>query len=217
MTIIQSDTRLSTRQNTKIYRHSNERKNMKNLLFILVLVAVILSSGCVGGNKETLSTPTPQIIYETVTVTPKPIMTVAPPPSITTYCNDTRNILEIIGAIPGSRYSRFHWTDKTPQKDKDEVYNQYKKLIIDFEDLRVGENDFNNDFLNDSPELSKSQSCNWIVYCLNGLPETKCYEIPLKYRVTYYEGNTLMYQDFPITRPFENDFNDNGLTKMIKI
>jgi tetratricopeptide (TPR) repeat protein len=47
---------------------------MKYLLFIVVLVAVVITAGCVGGNKETVvtSTPTPQIVYTTVLVTPTP-------------------------------------------------------------------------------------------------------------------------------------------------
>jgi hypothetical protein len=48
----------------------------KYLLIILLLVAVVITAGCVGGNKETVVTPTPQIIYVTVIVTPTPTPTV---------------------------------------------------------------------------------------------------------------------------------------------
>lgn len=54
----------------KIYHYSNERTGMKYLLLIVLLMAVVITAGCVGGNKETVVTPTPQIIYVTVTVTP---------------------------------------------------------------------------------------------------------------------------------------------------
>jgi hypothetical protein len=43
---------------------------VKYLLFILLLVAVIITAGCVGENKNTVVTPTPQIVYVTVLVTP---------------------------------------------------------------------------------------------------------------------------------------------------
>lgn len=42
---------------------------MKYLLFIIMLVAILITAGCTGGNKETVNTsaPTPQIIYVAVT------------------------------------------------------------------------------------------------------------------------------------------------------
>ena len=43
---------------------------MKYLLFIVLLVAILITAGCVGGNKETVVTPTQQIVYVTVTATP---------------------------------------------------------------------------------------------------------------------------------------------------
>ena len=45
---------------------------MKYFLFIVVLVAVLITAGCVGGNQKSIVTPTPQIIYVTVLVTPTP-------------------------------------------------------------------------------------------------------------------------------------------------
>ena len=45
---------------------------MKYLLFVVLLVAILITAGCVGGNKETVVTPTPQIVYVTVLVTPTP-------------------------------------------------------------------------------------------------------------------------------------------------
>jgi len=55
---------------------------MKYLLIILLLVAVVIAAGCVGGNKETVVTPTPQIVYVTVLVTPTPTATPAQDPII---------------------------------------------------------------------------------------------------------------------------------------
>ena len=71
----------------KIYRQSNERGSMKYLLFIVLLVAVVITAGCVGGNQNSAVTPTPQIVYVTVLVTPTPTIitptTPAPTPIIT--------------------------------------------------------------------------------------------------------------------------------------
>jgi len=50
---------------------------MKFLLFIVVLVAVIITAGCIGGKQNSVVTPTPQIVYVTVLVTPTPTSTVA--------------------------------------------------------------------------------------------------------------------------------------------
>jgi hypothetical protein len=47
---------------------------MKYLLFIILLVAILITAGCVG-NKETVVTPTPQIVYVTVTVPPSQTIT----------------------------------------------------------------------------------------------------------------------------------------------
>lgn len=186
---------------------------MKCILCIILLVVVVITAGCVGGNKGILSTPTPQIIYVTLTETPTP----APTLNIKTYCNDSRSILELPGAIPGSSFSGIYWTDKTTQTEKDKMYNMHRELIIDLENIRVQANDLNNDLLKDFPEVSRSQSCNWMVVCFNNLTANKCYEIPKKYRITYYDNHIIKYQDFPISQPIENDFNDNGLIKMIKI
>jgi hypothetical protein len=51
---------------------------MKYLLFIVLLVAILITAGCISGNKETVVSPTPQIIYVTVTVTPTSIPTINP-------------------------------------------------------------------------------------------------------------------------------------------
>ena len=51
---------------------------MKYLLFIVLLVAVIITAGCVGGNQNSAVTPTPQIVYVTVLVTPIPTPTSTP-------------------------------------------------------------------------------------------------------------------------------------------
>jgi hypothetical protein len=43
----------------KIYRHLNKLMGMKYLLFIVLMAAVVITAGCVGGSKETVVTPTP--------------------------------------------------------------------------------------------------------------------------------------------------------------
>jgi len=45
---------------------------MKYLLLIALLVAIVITAGCVNPNVKSAvtSTPTPQIVYVTVTVTP---------------------------------------------------------------------------------------------------------------------------------------------------
>ncbi|MDO9549689.1 MAG: hypothetical protein Q7J03_01825 [Methanoregula sp.] len=48
---------------------------MKYLLFIVLLVAVLATAGCTGENQTPAVTPTPQIVYVTVLVTPTPPMT----------------------------------------------------------------------------------------------------------------------------------------------
>jgi hypothetical protein len=62
---------------------------MKYLLFILLLVVVVITAGCVGGNKETVVTPTPQIIYVTMTVTPTSTVLQAKDPIIGVWRYDT--------------------------------------------------------------------------------------------------------------------------------
>jgi hypothetical protein len=45
---------------------------MKYYLFIVLLMAVLITAGCAGGNQNSAATPTPQIVYVTVLVTPSP-------------------------------------------------------------------------------------------------------------------------------------------------
>jgi len=58
---------------------------MKYPLFIVLLVAVVIAAGCVGGNQNSAVTPTPQIVYVTVlvTVTPSPFVNVTELPVAT--------------------------------------------------------------------------------------------------------------------------------------
>lgn len=51
---------------------------MKYILFIVLLVAIIITAGCVGGNQNPAVAPTPQIVYVTVLVTPIPTPTPTP-------------------------------------------------------------------------------------------------------------------------------------------
>lgn len=46
---------------------------MKYLLFVLLLIAVLLTAGCVGGSQNSIVTPTPQIVYVTAIATPTTI------------------------------------------------------------------------------------------------------------------------------------------------
>ena len=51
---------------------------MRNLLFILLLAAAIITAGCVGGDQKPAATPTPQAVYKTVHVTLTPVDTATP-------------------------------------------------------------------------------------------------------------------------------------------
>jgi hypothetical protein len=51
---------------------------MKYLLFILLLMAILITAGCTGVPQNPRGTPTPQIVYVTVLVTPTPTATIAP-------------------------------------------------------------------------------------------------------------------------------------------
>lgn len=76
---------------------------MKYILCIVCLVAVLVTAGCTGGNQAPAVTPTPQIVYVTVLVTPtEPVTaettTTAPPAANTAaerkitdgyWCRDT--------------------------------------------------------------------------------------------------------------------------------
>jgi len=55
---------------------------MKYLLFIIVLGAVLITAGCVGGNQNSIVTPTPQIVYVTVLVTPALTPAATPAPTV---------------------------------------------------------------------------------------------------------------------------------------
>jgi hypothetical protein len=55
---------------------------MKYLLFILILGAILITAGCVGGNQNSAATPTPQIVYVTVLVTPTLTPASAPAPTV---------------------------------------------------------------------------------------------------------------------------------------
>ena len=55
---------------------------MKYLLFVLLLVVVLITAGCVGGNQNSAVTPTPQIVNMTVLVTPTPIIITSTTPEL---------------------------------------------------------------------------------------------------------------------------------------
>jgi hypothetical protein len=55
---------------------------MRQLLFTVLLVAVLVTAGCTGGKQAPAATPTPQVVYVTVLVTPT--ATTAPPTTVAT-------------------------------------------------------------------------------------------------------------------------------------
>lgn len=56
---------------------------MRSLLFILILGAILITAGCVGGNHYPVATPTPQVVYVTVLVTPPTLTPASIPPTPT--------------------------------------------------------------------------------------------------------------------------------------
>lgn len=48
---------------------------MRHLLFIVFLMAAIITAGCVGGDQKPAATPTPQVVYTTVPVSLAPVVT----------------------------------------------------------------------------------------------------------------------------------------------
>jgi hypothetical protein len=73
-----------THNRTKIYHHSNKREGMKYLLFILLLVAVLITAGCVSENKNTINTPTQTTPAPTIIVT-----TIVPTTIVTNVPSDS--------------------------------------------------------------------------------------------------------------------------------
>ncbi|PKL70459.1 MAG: hypothetical protein CVV30_03635 [Methanomicrobiales archaeon HGW-Methanomicrobiales-1] len=62
---------------------------MKYILFIVLLVAVLVTAGCTGENQTSAVTPTPQIVYVTVLVTPTPQITTETPETTALPTPDT--------------------------------------------------------------------------------------------------------------------------------
>jgi len=54
---------------------------MKYLPFFVLVVAILITAGCVGGNQNSAVTPTPEVIYVTALITPTPTIIT---PTITT-------------------------------------------------------------------------------------------------------------------------------------
>ena len=69
---------------------------MTYLPLIVLLLAILMSAGCISGNQNITQTPTPQVIYVTVIVTPNitstPITTEIPMLQQTTAANRTETI-----------------------------------------------------------------------------------------------------------------------------
>ena len=62
---------------------------MKYLLLIVLMVAVLVTAGCTGGNQTPAVTPTPQTVPVTVLVTPTPPVTTVTPAMMVTLVPDT--------------------------------------------------------------------------------------------------------------------------------
>jgi len=188
---------------------------MKYLLFVILLGAVLITTGCINQNEavvKPIQTTAEPVRINTVTTISETATT-----SSRTYCNDTRSILAVIGALPGTRYSGFTYSDTTIKAEKDELLTSYKNMFSSFEEVRASSNKINILMLKDFPDVSKYQSCNWMVHCIDWESGTKCYEIPTKYRVTFTDNGIPKHQDFPISQPINFDFDDNDLLKMINI
>jgi len=74
----------------KTYHHSNERENMKYLIFALLLVTILITAGCVGGNQNTGVT-SDQTITTIPTSTPVPsqqAIQVSPSETADTLCGE---------------------------------------------------------------------------------------------------------------------------------
>ncbi len=61
----------------KLYHTQMKGEFMKYLPFVILLVGIIITAGCIGSTQNNVVTPTPQIVSVTVTVTP----TLSPTPS----------------------------------------------------------------------------------------------------------------------------------------
>lgn len=94
---------------------------MKKLLFVLLLVTILITAGCVGGNNSATVTPSqiPKIVYTSVPVTPTPMITAIDVSATTkyqTYNNNEFNFAiqypkswtatgnYVTGALTGKKY-----------------------------------------------------------------------------------------------------------------
>lgn len=78
---------------------------MRHLLFILLLVAAILTAGCAGGDRKPAVTPAPQAVYPTVHVSLTPADTVTPAgtaaPVVTTSTGIIASPVTTVTGTPG--------------------------------------------------------------------------------------------------------------------
>ena len=96
-------------------------ENMKYLLFIVLLVAVVITAGCVTQNINTAVPPSPQIVYVTVLVTPTqtaivptPMVTTTIPLTITSTIQ-TLNTAQVVGnSVPGKVTVYFFYGEECP-------------------------------------------------------------------------------------------------------
>ena len=100
---------------------------MKILFSIFLLLAVIITAGCIGDNQNSIVTPTSQIVY--VTVTPTPTLIVSSAPVTVSNTAQTYNI----GESASNKYEKvtvnsieYQDTWNGPPSHKD-----YKYVLID--------------------------------------------------------------------------------------
>ena len=131
---------------------------MKYLLFIVLLVAVLITSGCVTQNINTGVPPTPQIVYQTVLVTPTqtaivptPMVTTTIPLTITSTIQ-TLNTAQVVGnSVPGKVTVYFFYGEECPHCHNviPFIQNLSKKYPnVDFLMLETWHNEANNALFN---------------------------------------------------------------------
>ena len=133
-------------------------ENMKYLLFIVLLVAVVITAGCVTQNINTAVPPSPQIVYVTVLVTPTqtaivptPMVTTTIPLTITSTIQ-TLNTAQVVGnSVPGKVTVYFFYGEECPHCHNviPFIQNLSKKYPnVDFLMLETWHNETNNVLFN---------------------------------------------------------------------
>jgi hypothetical protein len=121
---------------------------MRHLIFILFLVAALVTAGCVGGDQKPAATPTPPV-YKTVHVTLSPMVTATPTSIVTPVVTSSpfviRSLVTTLTDAPSqSGYqtytnNEFKFTIQIPKSWKPEgqyvtAVGTVKKYVVDFTD-----------------------------------------------------------------------------------